>query len=43
MKVFKKHFVGFDSPRPFGAPLHYGMIATGNHGRFNSLRDAPPS
>ena len=22
--------------------LHYGMIATGNHGYFDSLRDAPP-
>ena len=24
-------------------PMHYGMIATGNHRNFDSLRRAPPS
>ena len=24
-------------------PMHYGMIATGNHRNFDSLRGAPPS
>ena len=28
--------------RPFGAPMYYGMISTGDHGHFYPLREHSP-
>ncbi|MCI7809781.1 hypothetical protein MR626_10965, partial [bacterium] len=36
-------FQAFSPPVSFADSIHLGMIATGNHEYFDSLRGAPPS
>ena len=47
--VFSRVYQEFERFQPFSPPvsfadsIHLGMIATGNHEYFDSLREAPPS